>query len=177
MPKIGEKFDHQNPFPGYSSHSIRLNETFFDVVIYEESLSEQELSDFKSNEHTIFSFYYEETIPFFLVDFGSWSIAPGINIRSIIKGKELDRWLEGSANTVNIFLVDAYKSILIAKQTIEIQTAVALHCRSVLKGQLAVYSSAQEIIKKLMVIAKKTSGTIVIKPLFFENMNIRDHGN
>ncbi|MFX1707259.1 hypothetical protein PV783_25040 [Chitinophaga sp. CC14] len=158
----GKEFYQANPNPGISLHAILPTVSLFDVAIYTDGLSEQEMKDWTNNQNITAQFDFIEGIPFFVVDFGSWSINSPINIRSIARLEDIEGWLMQTGNAAHLFLVDATTNIIIAEKVICIKNKDLVECKKVLKQQLSMYPTWQKVLEKIEQLLEQKNNDLLI---------------
>lgn len=159
---LGKEFYHANPNPSISSHTCLLNRILFDVVFYSDALSEKEIKDWEDNQMIKSYFDYVEGIPFFVLDFGSWSIKTPINLRSMASNQDIEEWLKETANVVSIYIVDATTNIILTERMICIKTSDLRECKKVLKEQLSLYSNGLQVLEKIYQIVEKRNNELIL---------------
>ena len=132
--EVGTKFPHEK-YLGHGEITVAiLNENLFDVLVCLHSVSGDEIKAFRKGRLEV-SLYVNSDIPFVVFDLGNgFSFDVNINIL-LLTDEQQDAWLNAQANAVNLFLVDAVTSNLLAMRMIGIDMRIINKIRDTCEAQ------------------------------------------
>jgi len=132
--EVGTKFPHEK-YLGHGEITVAiLNENLFDVLVCLHNVSGDEIKAFRKGRLEV-SLYVNSDIPFVVFDLGNgFSFDVNINIL-LLTDEQQDVWLNAETNAVNLFLVDAGTSNLMAMRMIGIDMRIINKIRDTCEAQ------------------------------------------
>lgn len=130
---VGEVFPHEQYLNKGEVTVAMLNHAFFDVVCVLKNVTKQEVKEWRKGKLSVY-LYENENIPYFCLDFGTWSLDVNINMNKV-KADYVDAWLNSESNLINLFLVEESNGILNAMRTITIPVEIEERIRDLCEVQ------------------------------------------
>lgn len=142
--EVNKPFPGINSMPGFDHTRADLSVGFFDIICFASHIRAEEIQAWKKGMLG-YGLYVNSDIPFFIIDFDGWTIDVNINILKIKNDEQIDFWLNGEGNIINLFLVDTDTNILKAMRMISIQMNIAESVRDILEKQSQTYETVDEV--------------------------------
>lgn len=136
--EVGTRFPHEKYLKHGEIILSMLNTSFFDVLCVLNGISPEEKKDWRKGKLSVY-LYEQSNIPFICFAFENWNFDVNINIGKVDEDK-IDDWLNGEANIINLFLVEATTGKLEAMRMISIPVTMAERIRDICENQ-SEYSS------------------------------------
>jgi len=160
--KVGELFPDLNHGVGQDYAIIKVIEGgTFDFLMYIRDPTEMEIEASRSGSIR-YAIFTEQYIPFFIIDFGEFSMDAPINIHKL-QNETVLKWINDQANAVTIVLIDTITNKILGLRVIGINMDAMLHLKRTCLLQFEVYHQALNVDVVTDHLMKKYNTTEMLK--------------
>lgn len=154
--EVGKPYHINCPNPGADFALIQpLEGGAFDVLMYMNSPSFNEKIQAKTGKMR-YAVFENSSIPFFIVQFDSFSFDASMNVLKIPEQKR-EEWISLNANGVTLFLIDSKTNIIKSIRFIGIEQDSIETLKNACKNQIKTYRTSEDIDRTISNICSRYS--------------------